>query len=125
MDILAQLQAIVSLINELQAKLVDAEAALSESAKIAYDKGFADGAASVVVTPPTDKLYSEEELQTKIKEALFPLEEKITSLEAEIALLPQKIEEGVAAFKAELLAKYNELQVAETAAEVGFAELLK
>lgn len=91
MDILAQLQALVSLINELQAKLVDAEAALSESAKIAYDKGFADGAASVVVTPPTDKLYSEEELQTKIKEALFPLEEKLLPLKQRLPCFLRKL----------------------------------
>jgi hypothetical protein len=114
------LQTLLASLLSLQQEVADAKALVDQ----AYQKGFADGAASVSV-PPSDKLYSEEELQAKIKEALFPLEEKITSLEAEISLLPQKIEEGVAAFKAELLAKYNELQVAETAAEVGFGELLK
>ena len=115
------LQTLLASLAALQQQVVDAQALVDQ----AYQKGFADGAASVVVPPASDKIYSEEELQAKIKEALFPLEEKITSLEAEISLLPEKIEEGVAAFKAELLAKYNELQVAETAAEVGFGELLK
>jgi len=124
MDILAQLQALVGLINELQAKLVDAEAALNESVKVAYDKGFADGVASV---PPvvSEKIYTQEELDAKIQEALLPLQAKVAELEVVVSGIDQKIADGVAMVKSELLIKYNELQVAETAAEVGFADLLK
>lgn len=124
MDILAQLQALVGLITELQAKLVDAESALAESVKAAYDMGFTDGVASV---PPvvSEKIYTQEELDAKIQEALLPLQTKVEELEVVVAGLDQKVADGVAMVKAELLAKYNELQVAETASEVGFADLLK
>lgn len=124
MDILAQLQALVSLINELQAKLVDAEAAVAESAKVAYDKGFADGVASVP-PPVSDKIFSQAEVDQMLADAVLPLQKKIEDLELVVAGVDQKIAEGVALVKADLLAKYNELQVAETASEVGFAELLK
>ncbi len=124
MGIVEQLVALIAALAELQEKLSDAQIALEVATKEAYDKGFVDGVASVPVVG-AEKIYSEEELQVKIQEALLPLNEKIATLEVEIALVPEKIAAGVALMKAELLAKYEELQVAETAAEVGFAELLK
>jgi len=119
MDLTA-LQNLLAALAAMQQQVVDAQALVDQ----AYQKGFADGVASVP-TPVSEKIYTQEELDAKIQEALFPVNEKVAALEAEVALVPQKVAEGVAAFKAELLAKYNELQVAETATEVGFAELLK
>lgn len=124
MGILEQLVALMASLNALQTQLADAQVALEVATKEAYDKGFVDGVASVPVIV-ADKIYSEEELQVKIQEALLPINEKVAALEIELALVPEKIAAGVALMKAELLAKYEELQVAETAAEVGFAELLK
>lgn len=113
------LQQLLETLATLQQQAIDAKLLVDQ----AYQKGFTDGVASVVI--PVDKIYSEEELQAKIAEAVAPLQKKIEELEAVVAGVDQKIADGVALFKAELLAKYEELQVAETAAEVGFAELLK
>lgn len=115
------LQTLLASLAALQQEVVDAQALVDQ----AYQKGFADGVASVVVPPASDKIYSEEELQAKVAEAVAPLQKKIEELEVVVAGVDQKIADALAAFKAELLAKYNEFQVAETAAEVGFADLLK
>ena len=115
MDILAQLQALVSLINELQAKLVDAEAALSESVKTAYDKGFADGVASVP-PPVTDKIFSQAEVDAMLAEAVAPLQKKIEDLEAVVASVDQKIADAIIAFKADLLVKVKDIEAIENAA---------
>lgn len=114
------LQTLLASLVALQQQAVDAQALVEQ----AYQKGFVDGVVSV---PPivSEKIYTQEELDAKIQEALLPLNEKVAALEAEIALVPEKIVAGVALIKAELLAKYEELQVAESAGEVGFLELLK
>lgn len=126
---LSKIAEILVLIADLQAKLADVEVFVAAEKQLSYEKGFADGVASVPVVPPSDKLYSQEELDAKLAEALLPLNDKIVELEKKIEELTLAVDaakvEAVALFKAELAAKYEELQVAETAAEVGFGELLK
>jgi len=111
------LQTLLASLAALQQQVVDAQALVDQ----AYQKGFADGAASVSV-PPSDKLYSEEELQAKIAEAVAPLQKKIEELEAVVAGVDQKIADAVAAFKADLLVKVKEVDAIEDAA---LEELLK
>lgn len=81
---------IIALLADLQVKLADVEA----FSKAQYDKGFADGVASVVV-PPVDP-----DLQAKLDEALA----KISDLQAQVDALPAKIQEAVMAENARVLA---------------------
>jgi hypothetical protein len=124
MNILEQLAALGALLADLGVKLEESQKALDEATKAAYDKGFADGVKSVVVEP-SDKIFSQEEADALVAEAVLPLEKKIKELEVVIAGIDKLVADKLADFKAELLAKYNDLQVAETAAEVGFGDLLK
>ena len=124
MNLLEQLIALVASISELQAKLSDAQVAADELAKVKYEEGFAAGVASVSI-PPSDKIYSQEQLDQAIALAVEPLKVQIADLQVLVDAMPSKIAEEVAKIKAELLAKYQELQVIESQAETGFAELLK
>lgn len=121
MDLVSLLNNLVANIASLQAQLADAQKAADDLAKAKYDEGFAAGVASV---QPSDKIYS----QAEVDAIVLPLNEKIAALELAItdinATIPAKIAEAVAAFKAELLAKYEEQQVVETQAETGFKNLL-
>ena len=65
---------------------------------------------------PVDKIYSEEELQAKIAEAVAPLQKKIEELEAVAAGVDQKIADALAAFKADLLVKVKDIEAIENAA---------
>ena len=94
--------------------------------KAEFDKGFDEGVKQN--TSPGEKIYSEEELQAELQ----PLKDKIAELEGKVAQaeaeLPGKLEQAaklaVDAFKAELKAKYEEQQVAESQGETGFGALL-
>ncbi len=118
----ASLQTLQTQVAEMQTKLVDAEAALAETAKAKYDEGFAAGVASV----GGDKIYSEEELQAKILEVKEPLEKKIAELEVVVGgidqLVADKVTEAMASYKAELLEKVKVIDAIEDEA---MAELLK
>lgn len=119
----------------MDAKIAAAEAEVVELKKLAeeievekkaaYDQGFTEGAASI----GSDVVYTEKELQEKLDAAVAPLNVKLEELGAELEKVPAKLDAAVAeakaAMKAELAAKYAEMQVAEQAAETGFAELLK
>ena len=124
MDILAQLQALVGLLSELQAKLSQAEQALVEATKKAYDEGFAAGVASVPVG--SDKIYSQEELEAKIAEAVEPIQKKVSELQTIVnnmeELTATKVAEAMAAFKVELMEKVKAIDAIEDAA---MEELLK
>ena len=125
MDILAQLAALAALIGDLKGKLEDTQKALDEATKAAYDKGFAAGVASVIVPPPSDKIFSQKEADDLVAAAVEPLQKKVAELEALVAGIDQKVADGVALVKADLLAKYKELEVAAQALETGFEDLLK
>lgn len=121
MDLVSLLNNLVANIASLQAQLADAQKAADDLAKAKYDEGFAAGVASV---GPGDKIYSQAELDAIV----LPLNEKIAALELTVnelsASIPVKIAEAVAAFKAELLAKYEAAQVVESDVETGFKNLL-
>jgi hypothetical protein len=119
---MSKIAEILVLIADLQAKLADVDAFVAAEKQASYDKGFADGVASVVVPPPSDKLYSQEELDAKIQEAVLPLQAKIAELEVVVAGIDQLVADKMAAFKAELLVKIQELDALEDSA---VAELLK
>lgn len=105
--------------------------------KASYDKGFADGKASM--GEPGDKIYSQVEMDAAVSESNAKFEEMKASYDEmkpkfdELVLkvaemesgLQGKIDEAVAAFKVDLAKKYEDLQVAETEAETGFGNLLK
>lgn len=125
MDIVKLLQDLAATIAALQTQLADAQAAAESIAKEAYDKGFADGVASV---PVSDKIYSQAELDAAVASATEPLHGQIAELQVKVseleASIDQKVGEAVAALKADLLAKYEEQQVAESEGETGFKSLL-
>lgn len=121
MDIIKLLQELQSSIGALQAQLLDAQAAADSIAKENYDMGFAAGVASV---PADDKIYSQAELDA----AVGPLQEQISALQIQMQdmqnALNQKVADAVAAIKADLLAKYRDLEVVIQTAETGFEQLL-
>lgn len=127
MDLAQLLSGLLESLNALQAKLADAEQAAEELAKAKYDEGFAAGVASVV-PPVGDKIYSQAELDLAVESAVLPLQEQITMLQGQVdgipALVDAKVIEAVALCKAELLAKYEAQQAAETSTEASFKDLL-
>lgn len=128
MDLVKLLNDLVANIAALQSQLADAQASAQALADAKYKEGFDAGVASVQI-PVSDKVYSQIELDAKIAEALLPLQTQIADLQAKVDAIPSALEsakvEAVAAFKAELVVKYQEMQVVEEQAETGFAELLK
>lgn len=93
----------------------------------AYDQGLRDAGVK-----SEDKIYTEADLQAEIAKSLEVQAAEITSLKSKIEALesapPVDVEAVKAAakaeVKAELLAKYEEQQVAEQQGETGFKDLL-
>lgn len=129
MDLVTLLKGLVDQINALQLQLADAESAASAIAKENYDKGFADGVASVPPPVEDDKIYSQTELDAAVEAAVSPFRVELESVKAELESVKlsvdQKISDALAIFKADLKAKYEEMQVAESVIETGFSDLLK
>lgn len=123
MDLVKLLQDLATSIAALTSQLADAQAAADASAKMAYDKGFADGVASV--PPVTDKIYSQAELDAAVAGAVQPLIDQVAMLNDQVAAMQgqidQKVAEAVAALKADLLVKMQALDADAAALE----ELLK
>lgn len=119
---------LAEILSALLVQIADAEAAATKLAKENYDKGFADGVASVPVVPEDDKIFSQAELDQKIEEAVSPFRVEIEQVKAELESLkadvPQQIDAAVAAFKAELKAKYEAAQASESESEKVFGDLL-
>lgn len=109
MELLQMLQDLLAKIQELQNKIVDAQNALDIEVKAAYQKGFADGVASVQ-EQPSDKIYSQEDMDNAIKLSVEPLNARIAELEASMADIDAKIAEAVAAKIAEFKAKLDEVE---------------
>lgn len=131
MDIFAAFEQLKAAIAELTLKLADTDAAIAEAKKAAYDEGFAAGVASVPTPGGEEKIYTQAELDQKVAEAIATSEAKVTELESKVAELEVKVgeidvkvAEAIAAFKAELKAKYAEQQAAESQSESGFGALL-
>ena len=114
---------------QAEAEVLQYDAIVSEldlDLKAAEDKGFDLGLAQAGI-PATDKIYTEADLQAEkaILQAIIDAGvEKIAALEVKVAELEAAQDFKVAQFKAQLKSKYEELQVIETQAETGFAELL-
>jgi hypothetical protein len=125
MDLIQMLNDLVLKISDLQAKLADAQMALDEQIKIAYDKGYNDGVASIPAPVPSDKIYSQEELDAIVQSALEPVNAKVAELEVIVAGIDQKVADAVAQMKADLMVKFQELKAKEDGIEVEFEELLK
>ena len=125
MDLVQLLNSLVANIAALQAQLVDAQASADALAKQKYDEGFAAGVASVPVVPGG---FTQEQVDAAVLAAVEPLQKKVSDLEAKVAELEAsvqpKIDAAVAAYKADLLAKYEAQQVAESEGETGFKNLL-
>lgn len=132
LTLLSQLATLLPMIEELKVKLAESQVALDEVAKLKYDEGFAAGVASVIIPPVSDKIFSQAEADALVAAAVAPLEARVVELEAKVTELSADIGSQVAAgvaaamvdFKASLLAKYEEQQVAESESETGFKSLL-
>lgn len=118
-NILDLLNALQSNIAALSQQLADAQAAVDQVGKDKYAEGFAAGVASV---PPvvSDKIYSQAELDA----ALAPLQSQVAALQSQVDGVPAQIDAAIAAFKADLKAKYEAAQAAEGQAEADFASFL-
>jgi len=116
MDFIAQLQALLALVAQIQSENVDLSAKIEEAKKAAYDQGFADGVASVPVVPD-DKIFSQAEADALVLAAVEPLQKKIVELEEKVGgmdqLIADKVAELQSAFKADLLAKLKAVDAAE------------
>lgn len=113
-----------ALIAEATAKveqLTNLLAEIEAEKKAAFDAGYVEGAASV----GSNVVYTEEELQAKIVEAVAPLNVQISDLNLQLATVPEQIAAAITAKVTELAAAYEAQQVAETASETGFKDLLK
>lgn len=87
---------IISLLAELQTKLADVEAFAKEQ----YDKGFADGVASVPPAPSEDPLQGQlDAANAKISE----MAAQIASMQAQIDAFPALVADAVAQEKGRLV----------------------
>lgn len=129
MDLITLFNMLQQTIADLQAKLMDAQAALDLEKKASYEKGFADGVASVPVQPISDKIYSQAEFDAKLSEGLAALQMELDGVKAQFESLKgsvdAQIKSAVDAKLGELKAAYDAMQVIENQAETGFADLLK
>lgn len=123
--------------QEIADMVVAAEVDRAAFGSAEYLRGFNDGVAS-----DSEKIYTQAEMDQVKADADAALEalrleveadrasfqEQISSLNQQLADLdasiPGKVADAVAAFKSELKAKYDEMQVVETEAETGFGSLL-
>lgn len=133
MELSQQLAALAGLLPEVQQKLADAVAAAdalaiakfeelkallkAEFNKMGFDFEFVDGVLTVKFpeTNPNEKLYTQEEADALVQKALEAIQKKVEELQGLVDLMPQKINEAIAAFKAELLVKVKELDANEDA----------
>lgn len=126
MDLLAMLQGLISQLASLQSALADAQAQLDTEKKASYDEGFAAGVASVPATPGG---FTQEQVDAAVLMALEPVKAELEGVKAELeavkSSMQSSIDAAVAAVKADLLAKYKEMEVAIQSTEVGFEDLLK
>jgi hypothetical protein len=149
-DIQASLDAIKAPAQAIITKVDNIPAAVEAGEQAAYDEGFQagkvagveEGRNSIQLPDETNtaNIYTQEQMNTAVSERetqvrtemQLSVDEKqaaIDSLNAQITDLNTKLmaagPDAVAAFKAELKAKYEEQQVAETEGETGFKSLFE
>lgn len=129
MDLITLFNLLQQTIADLQAKLMDAQAALDLEKKASYDLGFADGVASVPVQPISDKIYSQAEFDAKLAEGLSTMQLELDGVKAQFEALKgsvdAQIKSAVDAKLGELKAAYDSMLVIENQAETGFGDMLK
>lgn len=108
-DFVSKIGELQAKISEMQSKLSDTQAALDQAVKEAYDKGFEDGKNSVE-PEPSDKIYSQAELDAAVAGAVEPLNARIVELEAVVAGIDAKIAEEVAKKVSDIKTKLDELE---------------
>lgn len=120
---------IANLPAEYDAELADKEADAVAREGVAYNKGLADGKASM--GEPSDKIYSQVELDgivAPLNESIAAKDLAISAKQAELdqalAESAGKIAEALAGFKAEVKAKFEAAQASENATEAEFAAFL-
>lgn len=96
MDLITLLINLSASIDALKQQLVDAQAA----AQAQYDKGFADGVASVKPG------FSQADIDAAVAAAISPLNDQIASLQAQIDSTQSQIDAAVAAYKVQVQAAY-------------------
>ena len=109
------------MIAQAQDRVIELEALKSTIAaelQEQYDAGFSAGAASV----GSDAIYTEEQLQAKISEAVLPLQAQIEEFPNQIQTA---VEQAKVELKAELLADYEAAQASESSIEAAFLSKLK
>lgn len=137
MDIIKLLEDLKATIDGLQSALGDAKAAAEQIAKENYDKGFADGVASVPVD--SEKKYTQADLDAAVQAVRDQTSAEVEALRLEIANLKSELEQAkrdvagqieqavksaIQSFKSELKAKFAEQQAKESADEAAFGALL-
>lgn len=106
MDIKALLDGLAAQIALLQAQLVDTQAAADSIAKENYDKGFADGVASV---PVGGGSFTQADIDAAVAAAVQPLNDQVAAMQATIDTIPDQIHAAVLAEDADLAAKIKPL----------------
>jgi len=146
MDIIAQIQALLVLVEQIKSENIDLAVAL-EAAKLAaftegkvagfedgnvagYALGFEDGKNSV---PVVTGGFTQEQVDVMIAEAVDPLKKNLLEKDAEIVALKESIaieistqvQIALTALKADLAARFAEAQANEASLETAFGDLLK
>lgn len=123
MNLAQILTGLVEQIAALQVQMADAEGAAVQLRKEGFDEGFAAGVASVGV-PASDKIFS----QTEVDAMLAPLNEQILLLKAQLDAVPSQIADAVSVarteLRAEIKARWESSQAAESSAESDFGSFL-
>jgi hypothetical protein len=129
-------------ISEAQIMLegsVQMKSMITEYGQEKYNEGFQSGKDSIQLPDPSnpDVIYTQQQMNDAVTagkeqqklETELELGVKISELQAQVDAVPGLLEsaksESVAAFKAELKAKYEEQQVVESSSETGFKSLLE
>lgn len=147
MDLITQLlNNLKAQIEALQLQLADTSAAAAQIASENYDKGFADGVASM----QSDKIYSQAELdaaiasvksemqlvidglniqvleaQTKVGDMQLVIDGMKAELDALKGDISKQVEAAIEGFKADLRSQFDAEVEAENALEAGFRKLLE
>lgn len=113
-DLIALLQGLSASIAALQAQLVDAQAA----AQAQYDKGFADGKASVSGD------FTQADIDAAVKAAVDPLNAQILDLQGQLSGVQGQIDAAVLQAKSDLKVAVKALIASEDADAQGKVDAL-
>lgn len=119
MDLITLLNNLVASIDALKLQLADAQVA----AQAQYDKGFADGVASV------QPGFTQADIDAAVAAAVQPLNDSIAALQLQLEGVPAQVASAVNSAKAELklalLEAYEAAQASESESEETVRKLLQ